>query len=134
MTWKPRCSGGCQTIPGSIRGTGTTRRWARSAGRSRSGAHGAGDRHIARAIHAPAFAGDRLDRPTYLAMYYNLIGTLVSPSVDRTVYRADTMAVAGSRLGGTDDSPIAPCKWRDAERSSRYASGSLSAHALERGL
>jgi predicted kinase len=47
--------------------------------------------HISRTIQAPAFAGDwlmgalkpygvldRLDRPTYLAMYYNLLNTLVT--------------------------------------------------------
>lgn len=46
---------------------------------------------VARAIQAPAFAGDwlmgalkpygtldRLDRPTYLAMYYNLLHTLIT--------------------------------------------------------
>jgi predicted kinase len=47
--------------------------------------------HVARSIHAPVFAGDwlmgalkpygaldHLDRPTYLAMYYNLLNTLVT--------------------------------------------------------
>lgn len=47
--------------------------------------------HVARVIHAPAFAGDwlmgalkphgvldHLDRPTHLAMYYNLLNTLVT--------------------------------------------------------
>ncbi|CAA9355252.1 MAG: MBL-fold metallo-hydrolase superfamily, partial [uncultured Nocardioidaceae bacterium] len=42
MTWRARCSAGCPTRPGSIRGMGTTPRWAPSGRACRSGGRAAG--------------------------------------------------------------------------------------------